>query len=296
MALNDVDDRLASTIRSIPVTVLDSIDPALVHLRRHRSDALSWQIAISNRLLESVPCTAGSVASECTPGENFCQHWRRVFFSDGQAITALRKKPPGYDECMSGSDFYAYVNNDPLNLMDPTGTETQVGLAGGGTIAWLLGINASVNPGISIPDNPLNIGGYQLFLSVQATGYAGLGGYAGAGLSVTGAVSSGPLAIASAGPTWQAEADAGYGPSIGLSVGGNRTDCSGSGGSCTWQAPSSGSFTPNPQIGAGFGIYAGAGPGANVTLATPTVGQIGDALTSGYNAVTSWLSASQPGK
>jgi RHS repeat-associated protein len=173
-------------------------------------------------------------------------------------------------------NLYAYVGNDPLNAVDPSGLETQIGLAGGVTLAWILGVNGSINPGISIPDNLTNIGGYQFYVTVQVQGYVGLGGYAGAGLSVAGGSSSGPLPLASATPTWQAEADAGYGPSVGVSVGGTRSGCNYA-GQCTWDAPSGGSFTPVPKIGAGYGLYAGAGTGGSVTLATPTFSQIGAA-------------------
>ena len=187
-----------------------------------------------------------------------------------------------------GINLYGYVGNDPLNATDPFGSDTQIGITLSGTIAWILGTNASVTFGVSIPDNPRNFGGYQLFVTPQLTGYAGAGAYAGYGVSVGASTSTGPLPVLSAGPTWQAEADIGFGPSLGASIGGNRTDCNNY-GQCTWDYPSGISAAPFYKIGEGYGLYAGAGTGASVTFATPTFSQVGSAVQSLFS------SAIQPG-
>jgi RHS repeat-associated protein len=170
-------------------------------------------------------------------------------------------------------NLYLYVNNDPLNAVDPTGLETQFGIAASATLAWLLGVNGSVSPGISIPDDPRNISGYQLYLTIQLNGYVGALGFAGIGGSATAGSSTGPLPVVSGTPTWQAEADVGYGPSIGASIGGTRSGCN-SAGQCTWDRPSSASLAPLPKVGLGFGLFVGAGPGGSVTFATPTFGSL----------------------
>ena len=187
-----------------------------------------------------------------------------------------------------GINLYGYVGNDPLNATDPFGSDTQIGITLSGTIAWILGTNASVTFGVSIPDNPRNFGGYQLFVTPQLTGYAGAGAYAGYGVSVGASTSTGPLPVLSAGPTWQAEADIGFGPSLGASIGGNRTDCNNY-GQCTWDYPSGISAAPFYKIGEGYGLYAGAGTGASVTFATPTFSQVRSAVQSLFS------SAIQPG-
>jgi RHS repeat-associated protein len=203
----------------------------------------------------------------------------------------LQPDPIGFS---GGTNLYAYVNNDPLNLTDPTGAETQIGIARSATIAWIIGVNGSVTVGVSMPDNPTNIGGYQLFATPQLTGYVGVGGFADYGVGLSVSTSNGPLPLLSANPTWQAEADVGYGPSVGASIGGSRSACDGHG--CrTWDAPSGIGLAPNPKIGQGYGAYAGVGPGGSFTLATPTVGQIADWVSNAYKYVGSWFSPSSSG-
>jgi RHS repeat-associated protein len=177
----------------------------------------------------------------------------------------------------SGVNLYAYVGNDPLNLIDPWGLETQYSFGIGGTLAfYVLGIGGNASLGISVPDRWSNLGGYQIFLTVQGNGMGGGGAYAGYGVSASRGTSSGPLSIVSGSTGWYAGGDIGYGVSFSASIQGDRNGVSGV------------SVNPRPTVGVGYGVWAGFGGNGNVTLATPTFGQI-------YNSLASTFStSSQP--
>jgi hypothetical protein len=69
------------------------------------------------------PCPqAGGGSPECGPGTNFLRAWGCVFFDSPQAIDASLESGRRYDAIASGFAIYAYVNNDPLNRLDPFGT------------------------------------------------------------------------------------------------------------------------------------------------------------------------------
>src|SRR5208282_3710588 len=44
-----------------------------------------------------------------------------VFVQSAQTVTASRQNAFDYDECMSGSIIYTYVENNPLSFIDPSG-------------------------------------------------------------------------------------------------------------------------------------------------------------------------------
>jgi len=178
----------------------------------------------------------------------------------------LQVDPIGYS---GGINLYAYVNNDPLNLVDLLGLETQYSLGVSGTLAILFGgAGASLSVGISVPDSWSNIGGYQAFATLQGNAMAGVGLYGGYG--VTGGISgsNGPLATGLSGSTGlYLEGDIGSGISAGASIQGSS-----SGGAI--------GFSPLPHIGVGYGAWIGTGGFASGTIATPTFGQIYNGLNS----------------
>jgi uncharacterized protein RhaS with RHS repeats len=193
-----------------------------------------------------------------------------------------------------GSNLYAYVNNDPLNATDPLGLETQYGLNISGTAAFfLLGVNVGATAGISVPDNPLNIGGYQLFITPQVAGMAGAGAYAGGGISGAFSKTSGPLPLASGAVNLYAEADAGQVASVGASIQGSGNVLS------PGYSPANDSFggasvSLPVRGGAGLGLWAGAGLAANGTLATPTLGQLASGIGSAISSIAGGSSNPNP--
>jgi RHS repeat-associated protein len=178
----------------------------------------------------------------------------------------LQPDPIGY---AGGNNLYAYVNNNPLNRLDPFGLEAQYSLGVGGTLAILFGgVGGSFSVGISVPDKLSNLGGYQVFAALQGNAMGGVGLYGGAG--VTGGISGsqGPLQAGLSGSKGlYIEGDIGSGLSAGASVQGNS-----GGGSI--------GFSPAPHIGLGYGAWFGAGGFASGTVATPTFGQIYNGLNS----------------
>lgn len=52
--------------------------------------------------------------------------WRCDFFDSAQTVAASRQNAFDYDECVSGSIIYAYVANNPTNLVDPMGLLAQL--------------------------------------------------------------------------------------------------------------------------------------------------------------------------
>ena len=172
----------------------------------------------------------------------------------------MQNDPIGYQ---GGDNLYAYVLDDPFNFVDLYGTNTQVSVGANATLAFLfLGVGGNTNFGISMPDHLSNIGGYQVFVSVQGDGMFGGGIYAGYGSNIAVSSSRGAIPIAHASAGWYAEADAGTGPSVGGSVQGNISGVTGGG------------VSPTPKAGEGFGLWIGGGVNGNVTVATPTFGQI----------------------
>jgi hypothetical protein len=144
--------------------------------------------------------------------EKFLRGRRRVFFSDPQVIDASLESCHRYDEIASGFAIYAYVGNDPLNAVDPSGLWTfQLGVAA--SINLPLGLTIPFGGGLAI-DTQLNVATY---------------GYLGGGLQVGAEVEAGmSLQVSNAktigdltGPFNynSAHAGAGYGGSLDLFYG-----------------------------------------------------------------------------
>jgi RHS repeat-associated protein len=178
--------------------------------------------------------------------------------------------PVGY---AADLNLYAYVGNDPTDKTDPKGEETQWSIGLGGTAALVLGVSGSVNVGISVPTNVLNVSGYQGFVTAQGSGMVGTAGFLGAGLQGGVGHTQGALPTVSTNVTGHVEVDVGKGPSVGASA---EIGCCSKGG---WPTISSGSISGG-RIGAGVGAYVGVGGTGSVTAATPTVGQMVSGLKS----------------
>ncbi|GAA0921751.1 hypothetical protein GCM10009552_43190 [Rothia nasimurium] len=167
---------------------------------------------------------------------------------------------------LGGVSTYSYVGGNPLRYIDPIGLEWQASIGFGATGAFLFGgLGGGLN--ISVTSNGQ--------ISFSATGQAqvGLGAYLGAGF--TGGVSHtkcNGIAGSSSSTTLIAEADAGYGPSIGGSITyGGRQDA--------------GASTGLGKYGVGGGVWAGVGASRTYTYTTPTISQM---KTSVQNWFRSW--------
>lgn len=193
-----------------------------------------------------------------------------------------------------GPNLYAYVGNDPLNSIDPFGRDTQWYLGGSATAALAIGGGFSLSGGINVPTNPLNIGGYQVFATLQGNKLLGIGGFAGAGVQGGFSVTPGPLPSGlSTSSGWYHEMDMGVGPSGGWLAVGASLQGSGNGPQLNQSAPpdiAGGSFGIPVKIGGGVGIFASTNDTVNsfgsVTLATPTAAQV----TSAASAAAAWVS------
>jgi RHS repeat-associated protein len=182
----------------------------------------------------------------------------------------ISRDPSGEGSNAVGN-LYTYVLNDPLDLIDPLGLNSQYSIGVGGTLALFLGAGTSGSVGVSVPTNPFSIAEYQVFVSAQVQVLGGSGGFAGVGAQGSYSTSSGSLPVFSASAGSYAEAD--IGP-IGVSVqGSNLGGLPGIGGD-NITGGSGGLPFVGGRYSFGGGIFLGAGTQGNVTLATPTFGQI----------------------
>ena len=199
-------------------------------------------------------------------------YYYRARYYDPSIGRFISEDPLGFQ---AGINFYSYVKNDPVDGNDPSGEDTQYSASFGGTAAMvLLGVGGNVSAGISIPDDPTNWRGYQVFGSVQANLMGGGGGFLGYGFSVGRAVSDGPLKPGiSLDGGWYAEVDAGVGPvAVGASLQGP--------GEALGSLPAAGSFTPLPKVGQGVGFWvAPVGSYGSATAASYTLGHVVDSVT-----------------
>ncbi|WP_231748208.1 RHS repeat-associated core domain-containing protein, partial [Burkholderia sp. ABCPW 14] len=146
--------------------------------------------------------------------------------------------------------FYAYVGGNPLSYVDPFGLDTQFGFSFSGSLFALVGgASGSFTIGITTDGT---LCGTHLFTSEQANGMAGLGLYAGVGMSPLIGHTNGPLQPGPSGLSGYIEGDIGAGEaasgSANFDLGGN---VSGSGG----YPAGPGKFLP----GAGMGLMVGIG-------------------------------------
>jgi RHS repeat-associated protein len=218
----------------------------------------------------AAPGSFGYTAQRVDPETNGLYYYRaRMYYP-----TWGRFMQPDPRGTQGGINLYAYVNNDPLNLTDPSGLDYQISVGVSGTLALVFGLGGSFSGGINIPSNMLNIGGYQLFATLQGNGMLGIGGVAAAGFQVGVSKTDGPLpAFVSTSSGSYVEADIAFvGASAGVSA---QTNVPGAlGVPLNPSAVAGGSVGVPVKYGAGVGVYAGWGSFNSVTLATPTLEQL----------------------
>jgi RHS repeat-associated protein len=184
-------------------------------------------------------------------------YYNRARFYNPSLQRFISEDPLGLS---AGPNFYAYAGNNPITRIDPFGLDWQIGVTGSWTVFGLtVGVGGGGTVGISTNGT---LSGTSFFASEQANGMVGLGVYAGAGLGISIGHTKGPLTNSNGSGSVYAEADAGYGPSAGVS------------GS---YSPSSGSATISLNKGlpgAGVGVAAGVGGSVSATQVSPTVGEI----------------------
>jgi RHS repeat-associated protein len=228
------------------------------------ADGLNWYAYVGNDPVNKfdptgTACVPGDPTSSC----EICKEGVSCMASD--PIGGDGNSDDGWQTC----DRYCYESQgqgrtDALTSHGSCspGSYTQLSLGGSATLAVIIpSIGVNVSLGVSTPDNN-SIVGSQFFLSLGVTGTLGIGAYVGAGLSGTKGTTDGPFPIVSGSTSNYWEADAGVGPSLGVSQTlDNKGHVTG-----TSIAP------PVAKPGAGFGLYAGGGKAANVTFATPPIG------------------------
>jgi len=140
-------------------------------------------------------------------------YYYRARYYDPSAGRFLSEDPIGF--IGSGTNFYAYVRNSPLNFADPSGlcppscgssgngVQLSIG-AGGGIIAPFAGGSVGVNVGI-------NFDGWNSSLFIQGQANGGFGGGAFAGYGLTANVSNGADPTTGFGTADYIEGDLGVG-------------------------------------------------------------------------------------
>ena len=99
-----------------------------------------------------------------------------------QAVDDAKENASWYGECAAGAKFYAYVGNDPLNRVDPSGLcfEDACVLEGTGAGAIYLGASALVAAGLCVETcggitNSINSAAASIFNSAPPTLPPGVG-------------------------------------------------------------------------------------------------------------------------
>ena len=212
------------------------------------------------------------------PGQYFDVEsgWNHNGFRDYVPELGRYIQPDPLGRLGSGNDLFAYVYDNPANLIDPLGlcaamnhaannpcgsggSARQIAFGFGGTvIAPFAGGSAGVSVGANI-----DWWSSSVFIQGQASG--GLGGGAFAGYGLTGTFSKGAAPTTGFGSASYAEADAGFGPGFTGSVAHDENGCTSYGGSA-------GVMGGRVGEGAGLGIFAGKQGTATVT--TPSIGSI----------------------
>ena len=168
----------------------------------------------------------------------------------------------------AGTNFYVYAFENPILASDPTGLDVQIGVNLNLTLFLLtLGGGGGGTVGISSDGT---FCGTSLFLSEQANGMAGGGLYAGVGLSPSFGHTNGPLTNSTGSLSIYGEADAGWGPAVGVSGSAPIN----SNGSIGWPN-SNGSAGVHPRFP---GIGAGAAVGVGVSYSSTQVWNLGRSL------------------
>ena len=176
-----------------------------------------------------------------------------------------------------GPNTYGYVGGNPLVFSDPLGLATQYGAGASATGAFFLGVNFSLNLGLSVPDNWKNWRCYQIYGGLSAAPMIGAGAYVGVGAMIAGGETSGPLPTGfNSTVNRYLEADVGWGVSAGASQTGATNLVGTTYGQIVnealWNEDPVGlqSGSINPSVG--YGGYVGAGIVGNYGFATPTIG------------------------
>ena len=193
------------------------------------------------------------------------QNWFRDY---DPTLRYIQADPIGF---AGGWNLYNYGFQLPTQWIDPFGLDSQYGITFGGTVAVAItGASGGVTLGFNVPDKLTNVLGYGVFATGQVNGLAGLGLYAGAGMQLSASVTNGPAPFFSTSAFPYAEADAGYGPSIGVSAQGTMPQHTNvcRPGDDTRQLPRLNglSISPLPRLGAGYGAFAGVGNGGSLTF------------------------------